>query len=53
MEDGQVLLYFPLHGRVPVVLDGVVRAAGQHLRDVCPLVAVHPVSEQDGSILLL
>mmetsp|Transcript_10202 Transcript_10202/g.42347 ORF Transcript_10202/g.42347 Transcript_10202/m.42347 type:complete len:208 (+) Transcript_10202:1541-2164(+) len=29
-----------LEGRVPVVLDGVVRPAGQHLGDLGPLVAV-------------
>lgn len=36
---GENDLRLPLHGGVPVVLDGVVGAARHHLRDLGPLVA--------------
>lgn len=41
------------HRRVPMVLDGVVRAAGQQLGDARPLVAVLAVCLVDDTVLLI
>ena len=48
-----MLLIFPLHCRVPVVLDGVVRSAWDQLCDFCPLVAPLLVGIEDDSVLLV
>ena len=39
------------HRRVPVVLDSVVRAAIEHLRDVSPPVVKQPVHQEENPLL--
>lgn len=46
-------LHLAPHCAVPVVLDGVVGAAGQELRDLGPLVAVLCVLLHQHAVLLL
>ena len=42
-----------LHARVPVVLDGVVRATLEHLCDLCPLIADYAVHQEKDPLFLL
>lgn len=51
VRAGEHDLRLPLHGRVPVILDGVVGAPGHHLRDLRPLVAELLVLDEDRVVL--
>ena len=44
---------FFLHGRVPVVLDGVVGAAGEVFGDLSPPVAERLVGQEEDPLLVL
>ena len=46
------VLNFPLHARIPVVLDVVVGAAGQRLGDVCPAVAEKLVVQEQEPVFV-
>ena len=46
LESAFHIWQLAFHGRVPVVLDRVVRAAFQHLRDFSPLVVYNAVHEE-------
>ena len=51
IRAGEHDLRLALHGRVPVVLDGVVRAPRHDLGDLGPLVAELLVLDQDREVL--
>ena len=46
LESAFHIWQLAFHGRVPVVLDRVVRASFQHLRDFSPLVVYNAVHEE-------
>ena len=51
VAPGENNLRLPLHGGVPVVLDGIVGAARHHLRDLGPLIAQLLVLDENRAIL--